>query len=168
MEKQQMIPNQFAKAGEVVFREGDAPTGGLYYICFGQVQLSRNEYGQERPLATLGEGEVFGEMGLVTAAPRNATVVATEDCGFFTLNEQNFQHRVTQIDPVLRGVFDVFVLTIRDMLVQRDSMAAQMAKMAQQLQTSQPEEPPAAALPLETAPEAATGLASGVARKLSY
>ena len=163
------IPNKLVKAGEAVFREGDAADEGLYYICSGEVVVSRTEYGQYRELARLGEGDVFGEMGIINAAPRNATVMALSDCAFFTLSRTNFQHRVNQLDPMIRGAFKVFVLTIRDLVTQRDALAAQLQQMAQQiLQAPITEAPSPLSAPEKEAGEAPSGLASGVARKLTY
>lgn len=110
------------------------PDEGLYFICHGEVQITRSEYGQPRHLAKLGAGDVFGEMGIINSSPRNATATALTDCGFFTVNQSNFQHRVNQLDPVMRGAFRVFVLTIRDLMTQRDVMAEQMQHMVQQMQ----------------------------------
>lgn len=111
-----VMPTRMVKAGEVVFNESDPADDGLYYICYGTVRIFRKENGGVRDLAELSDGSVFGEMALINSTPRNATVVAKTDCGFYTMNRQNFQHRVEQLDPVMRGVFRVLVLTIRDFL----------------------------------------------------
>ena len=162
---EQFMPNKLAKAGEIIFQQGDAPDEGIYFICSGEVAVSRTENGKTRELAKLGEGDVFGEMGIINRAPRNATVTALTDCGFFTLTQQKFQHRVNQLDPVIRGAFRVFVLSIRDLNAQRDELASQLQQWAQYLHTN----PPAATVPAEEgAPAAPEGLASGKARKLSY
>lgn len=62
--------------GEMVFRQGDA--GDLVYsIIAGEADVIREEAdGSERLLATMGPGEYFGEMALISEAPRTATVRA--------------------------------------------------------------------------------------------
>ena len=109
-----VMPNRFVKAGQPVFSEGDAPDEGLYYICYGTVEVSREEPDGVRKLADLSEGSVFGEMAIINTDARNATVTAKTDCGFFIINRQNFQHKVEQLDPFMRGVFRVLVLELRD------------------------------------------------------
>lgn len=153
-----VMPNKMVKAGQVVFAEGDAPTDGLYYICYGQVEVSRMEPDGTRTLATLGEGDVFGEMAIINSGARNATVKATQDSGFFTVNRENFQHKVEQLEPVMRGVFRVLVLSLRDFLAHRDAW----------LKANQPPPPPEAVHYTPDANRPIGGLASGEARKLQF
>jgi len=59
---------------ETVFRQGD-PGDFVYAIVTGEVEVIREdpEWG-ETVLARLGPGEYFGEMALISDAPRTATV----------------------------------------------------------------------------------------------
>lgn len=59
--------------GEVIFRQGD-PGDFIYKIIDGEVEVVREEAGEENVLARLGPGEFFGEAALLTDAPRNATI----------------------------------------------------------------------------------------------
>lgn len=62
--------------GEAVLREGD--TGdGMFVVASGRFAVSkRDAAGEAVVLAHLGEGEFFGEMALLSGAPRAATVTA--------------------------------------------------------------------------------------------
>jgi CRP-like cAMP-binding protein len=51
----------------------------FYVVCAGSVRVVREEGGHERELARLGEGTFFGEMALLTGAPRAASVESNED-----------------------------------------------------------------------------------------
>jgi CRP-like cAMP-binding protein len=64
--------------GEVVLSQG-TKGDAFYVVCAGQVKVSRLDGGQRRELATLDEGAFFGEMALLSAAPRSATVVASAE-----------------------------------------------------------------------------------------
>jgi hypothetical protein len=59
--------------GETIFRQGD-PGDFIYKLIDGEVEVIREEAGEEKVLARLGPGEFFGEAALLTEAPRNATI----------------------------------------------------------------------------------------------
>ena len=64
--------------GETVIRAGD-PGSSMFVVHNGKVQVQLNENGRPRPVATLNEGDFFGEMALFTGEPRTANVVALEE-----------------------------------------------------------------------------------------
>ena len=64
--------------GEVVIREGD-PGSSMFVVHNGRVRVQVNENGRPRTVATLNEGDFFGEMALFTGEPRTANVVALEE-----------------------------------------------------------------------------------------
>ena len=65
-------------AGEMVIREGD-PGRSVYIVLDGRVKVfTRDDGGNELPLATLAVGQFFGEMSLVSGKPRSSSVVALE------------------------------------------------------------------------------------------
>ena len=64
--------------GETVIRAGD-PGSSMFVVHNGRVQVQVNENGRPRPVATLNEGDFFGEMALFTGEPRTANVVALEE-----------------------------------------------------------------------------------------
>ncbi|MDQ3034944.1 MAG: cyclic nucleotide-binding domain-containing protein [Myxococcota bacterium] len=67
------------RPGEVILAEGD-PGQSFFVIARGEVCVTKQlASGDEATLATLHEGAILGEMALVSAAPRSATVRATTD-----------------------------------------------------------------------------------------
>ena len=64
------------KAGETIFHEGD-PSDSLILIETGVVTVTRfTASGKDAILTFLNEGDVIGEIGCLSAAPRSATVAA--------------------------------------------------------------------------------------------
>jgi len=64
--------------GETVIRAGD-PGSSMFVVHKGKVQVQVNENGRPRTVATLNEGDFFGEMALFTGEPRTANVLALEE-----------------------------------------------------------------------------------------
>ncbi|HEY6806315.1 MAG TPA: mechanosensitive ion channel family protein [Pyrinomonadaceae bacterium] len=64
--------------GETVIRAGD-PGSSMFVVHNGKVQVQISENGKPIPVATLNEGDFFGEMALFTGEPRTANVVALEE-----------------------------------------------------------------------------------------
>jgi tetratricopeptide (TPR) repeat protein len=66
---------QHFETGDVIFREGD-DSATAYIIADGEVALYKESARGLVHLATLGKGELLGEMGAVENDPRGATAVA--------------------------------------------------------------------------------------------
>jgi len=64
--------------GTTVFRQGD-PGGSLYVIRAGRVRVLKESHGRRRMVTTLGPGDFFGELAVMTGQPRSATVEVVED-----------------------------------------------------------------------------------------
>ncbi len=80
--------------GEVVIHQGDFGDS-IYFIWQGEVEVFvRNEEGAESTLALLGEGDVFGEMALLTGSPRSASVKVRKDAFFLILYRIDFDEFV--------------------------------------------------------------------------
>jgi CRP-like cAMP-binding protein len=73
-------------AGDVLFREGD-PANTLYVVVDGAV-IPIAEGETRKRLAVLENGEFFGEIGLVTGQPRNATVEALVDSRLLAIDRK--------------------------------------------------------------------------------
>lgn len=83
-----LLPERF-NAGEEITREGDLGDK-LYIINRGQVEVVIGENGREQRVNTLHEGEFFGELALLTDAPRSATVRATAPVEVYALTRSKF------------------------------------------------------------------------------
>ncbi|MBX3269352.1 MAG: cyclic nucleotide-binding domain-containing protein [Sandaracinaceae bacterium] len=76
------------RPGEVIVAEGE-PGHSFFVIARGTVAVEKHlAQGGTRRLATLHEGAIFGEMALVSASPRTASVVAASDCDLLEFDRE--------------------------------------------------------------------------------
>lgn len=77
----------------IVFNEGDSGDA-MYLVKKGSMQVfhAPTEAGDaETPVANIGVGGFFGEMALISEAPRNAAVRTLEESEVFILKKSDFQ-----------------------------------------------------------------------------
>ena len=95
--KMQFRQQEFEK-GESLLREGEVGTS-CYIILRGKVDVIKNIGGQTVVLETLTVGDIVGEMALITAEPRTATVIATEKTDTVVLNKDIFLKNLHTLHP---------------------------------------------------------------------
>jgi hypothetical protein len=83
------------EAGQTIFKEGDK-ADNFYIVTEGEVEVVRGGNGSEMKIATLGPGQFFGEMGLLTGRPRMATVRATKETHLMALDASEFGNLMTR------------------------------------------------------------------------
>jgi CRP-like cAMP-binding protein len=85
--------------GDVLVKEGQT-SDGLYVVLSGEVEIDA----QGKRIATLKEGEVFGEMSLLTRSPASATVRAMRRTSLLRLPKQDFDTLILSHPQVLEHV----------------------------------------------------------------
>jgi CRP/FNR family transcriptional regulator, cyclic AMP receptor protein len=89
------------RRGEVLFHQGD-PGDALFVVTRGAVKISLpNEEGDEAIIATVRDGEFFGELALLDGAPRSATATALEPTETLVLPRSRFRDLIAS-EPALR------------------------------------------------------------------
>src|SRR5574343_83587 len=92
---QRLIPAPFAR-GDTITRQG-AVAHWLYVMVSGEAEAWwQPPEGARRLLEKRGPGSVFGEIGLMTGAPRRATVIASTDVEAYRLDKEGFQSIIQQ------------------------------------------------------------------------
>ncbi|HET6417271.1 MAG TPA: Crp/Fnr family transcriptional regulator [Polyangiales bacterium] len=80
--------------GATVFRQGD-PGGSMYVIRAGKVRVLKDTQGRQRVVTTLGPGDFFGEIAVVTGRPRTATIEVLEDVELLRVPADKLQEMVS-------------------------------------------------------------------------
>ena len=80
-------------AGQTIIREGD-PAESFFILTRGAASVRQNGPDGEREISTLKAGDFFGEIGLLSGTPRNATVRATAPTELLELDAAGFKDLV--------------------------------------------------------------------------
>ncbi len=86
----ELMSEQRFVAGEVILEEGD-PGDSMYLIRSGHIAVVKGDWQAPVVLACLGPGDMVGEMALVDAKPRSASIVAVEEARLFKITRQSFR-----------------------------------------------------------------------------
>ncbi len=107
-----------------LYRE-EGPGDCLDYILKGRVAIKKQTEGAgELLLATLGPGRLIGELEILDASPRAASVIALETTRVLRLERAAFL-QLTEIAPkVTNGLLQAMVRILADHLRQADAMLA--------------------------------------------
>ncbi len=95
--------NVFEK-GERLITEGEEPSG-LHLIASGEVAVVGHEAGEPFVIATLGVGEVVGEVALVLRRKANADVVAVHPTVTLHLPREDFLTLIRDHPAILQGLY---------------------------------------------------------------
>jgi ABC-type multidrug transport system ATPase subunit/CRP-like cAMP-binding protein len=79
--------------GEVIFRQGDSGSE-MFVVAAGWVGLSIAVEGHQQEIAELGPGEFFGELSLLSGAPRTATATARAPTTLLRIDRDVFRMMV--------------------------------------------------------------------------
>lgn len=125
-----MQEQQF-RAGEIIFREGEE-SDWAYLIVSGKVDIYKRMDNGTVLLATLGEGEIFGEMGILTDARRSASASANTLLTVKMISKDFFgtlaHGQPPEVVQVLRGLME--------RLREADAKLTQLANKQAQFQLS--------------------------------
>jgi CRP/FNR family cyclic AMP-dependent transcriptional regulator len=116
------MQTQTFKAGDTIIAEGEEGKTA-FLVVSGSVEVTIGEGSKSRVLATLGAGEVFGEMCLIEPGPRSATVKAAADTECVVTTYDEFVGSVQQ-DPAQAVQF------MRTLVRRLRQMNEQMAKLS--------------------------------------
>lgn len=94
------------KQGEVIFKRNDY-TNSFYCIVEGRVEVVVDEAQNKR--ATLGPGEFFGEMSLISGRRRSATVYAGQGCVLIETPRRSMTKLINSVDAVKKLVDQTFI-----------------------------------------------------------
>ena len=103
-----LLVRRVLKVGEQVVREGD-PGDSMFIISAGEVRATVERDGRQVPVATLRDGDFFGEMAVLSGEPRTATVTAVKNTEVLELSRENLREicsRHPHVEAKIRLFYD--------------------------------------------------------------
>lgn len=113
----QRFGKEFPK-GTVLFHEGEAGKE-MFVLQAGRVVITKTVRDTLQTLATLGPGEFFGEMALISNRPRNATAIVEEQARLLVIDPKTFE-------GMIRGNSEIAVRMIKKLAERLDEADAQI------------------------------------------
>ncbi len=92
------INNQTFKNGEFLLKEREIGNN-CYIIQSGDVEVFKGKGKKRVTLGHLSEGDIVGEMALITNSPRTVSAVATSDAEVLVLTRDMFTHNLETLPP---------------------------------------------------------------------
>jgi hypothetical protein len=103
-----LLVRRVAKVGEVIVREGD-PGDSMFIVSTGEVRATILRDGQQVPVATMRDGDFFGEMAVLSGEPRTATVTAVKSTELLELSREHLSEicaRHPHVEAKIRLAYD--------------------------------------------------------------
>lgn len=92
------FPRRTFRAGSFILREGEEGDAA-YIVVAGKCQIQKDLPGGAEVLQTVGPGAVFGEMAILDAGPRTASVVAVEDTVVLVVRSTVLEQEMAALKP---------------------------------------------------------------------
>jgi small-conductance mechanosensitive channel/CRP-like cAMP-binding protein len=123
-----LLDSPFA-TGEVMARQGDE-SPCMYLIVKGraEVRLALEGGSPSSALAELGEGQFFGEMGLMTGDPRSASVTAISDVTCLRLDKDDFREVLRRRPEIAEAISQILATRRGELELVRDRLHGEAMK----------------------------------------
>ncbi len=100
------------RAGAYIFRE-DEPAGYAYVIERGEVNITKDVDDGEIIIATLGPGELLGEMSPIDNQRRSASARAVTETEVIPISRGQFSEVINNADPLIQLLLNVLLDRLR-------------------------------------------------------
>jgi len=102
---------QVLEAGKTLFKEGDIGNT-MYIIQKGKIKITKRIGDVDKILTVLQKGDFFGEMAIITQAPRTATATAVDDCELLCFNREGFISMISKNSNIAMNIIEKLCLRL--------------------------------------------------------
>ncbi|MFT6070627.1 MAG: CRP-like cAMP-binding protein [Bacteriovoracaceae bacterium] len=100
--------------GDIIIKQGEDGTD-ICVILSGKADITVDKDGHSQFIATIGNGDIFGEMVLINETKRTANIICKEKCAVLVMSFDNF-YKVFSKNP---SVFALMVLNVTRLITKR-------------------------------------------------
>ena len=108
-----ILDKKFVPKGDAVFREGD-PGEAAFLVESGVIGIFKTVEGEGIQLATMADGELFGEMAIIDCSPRMAHAVALEDSVVISIPRAGIETMLAKQAPLVKTLIQILVDNLRN------------------------------------------------------
>lgn len=119
--------------GDVIISEGIV-SNNAYIIISGKVQVTKKLEKKTVLINTLKEGDVFGEMGLISKTVRSANVTALGDVTIGIIDREIFDNLIKGLPEDVQAIINALVERLRFTSDQLSKIGVQFEKTRKALQ----------------------------------
>ena len=120
--------------GDVIVSEGII-SNNAYIILKGQVNVSKKIEKRIIVIGTLKEGEVFGEMGLISSSVRSTNVCAIGEVTIGVISKDSFQKQLNSLPNDARRILEALVDRLRHTTDQMSRLGVELEKTRNVIQS---------------------------------
>jgi CRP-like cAMP-binding protein len=104
---------RFVTRGSVIVT-ADEPGPTVYFLLEGEAKVSvTGSDGKEFLITLLEEGELFGELSVLTGEERSANVTALTDCKLASISQEDFLSLLDSIPALSRSLLRILALRLK-------------------------------------------------------
>jgi serine/threonine-protein kinase len=107
------FPRRSYEGGEVIVREGE-PGDEAYIVVEGSCAIRKELANGTQTIQTIKEGDVFGEMAILSPGPRTATVVAVAPTTVLVVTSRVLQDEMATLKPWMARLLTSLAERFRD------------------------------------------------------
>lgn len=120
------------RAGEILFKEGE-PGHTLYIIKEGEIRIVTQKDDKMVTLGVLKKGACFGEMAVISAAPRVASAIAETEAEVFEIDKNHVDKMIEALPPLFRAIVNSLikrVASLNNFATEKSSLGHPLSSLA--------------------------------------
>jgi CRP/FNR family cyclic AMP-dependent transcriptional regulator len=115
MQESAEVVKETYKPGDFIFFEGDIDYH-FYIVQTGEVQIfTKNKSGGRVNIATISDGESFGEFALLEKQPRSASAQAITECVLIKVSEAGYEQLLSELPVWASSMLESFAKRMKSM-----------------------------------------------------